>query len=584
LVNLNRGQSLGFGKTPGDVFRFTIRDSLCSDNRHFDLKSLFQFRPISAHDAGKPRSGFRLMMTSSPGESPGQRHQKMAAVVFTLAIIVLHGSFLLHAGAFWRDEVNVINLAHAHSLSAMAQDSFPVLLPVLIKCWSAVGLAGTDFSLRILGVLSGLFLVAALWMACQATHRPAPLLSLALLGLNGTAIFWGDSLRAFGLGSALIVLTVASTCAVLEKPTWSRTFALSLAAILSVQALYQNAVFFAAIGIAGWMVCWQRKDKSAARKIFIAALASILSFLPYLEGIFRWQHATTIRPGFSSMAALDNLHTILAFPLPQIVWLWVLLALAVIGFGAMAFFKRGASPSQPNTPLTQPELQLFAGTTLLLSLAGYIAFLRFAALITSPWYFLPIMTVAATCFDLGVSLDVLPRLFRTIAWALLIGIAALSIPFGLRDLNCRVTNVDLVANYLDRNVSAQDYVVVTPWYLGISFDRYYHAGAKWDTLPPVADHSTHRFDLVPATTADEARADQPAFDRITAALQSGRHVWVAGWMRIPPPGRTASTVESRFLAKHSESFEPVDLKIKGQTSDYEDFSLLLASGWRTNAP
>ena len=127
--------------------------------------------------------------------------------------------------------------------------------------------------------------------------------------------------------------------------------------------------------------------------------------------------------------------------------------------------------------------------------------------------------------------------------------------------------------------------MVTPWYLGISFNRYYQARAKWDTLPPMADHSTHRFDLVPASPADEARVTQPVLDRMAQrALQSGRRVWVAGWLRIPAPGHAASTAAGRFLSEHSLSFDPVDLKIKGQTSDYEDFSLLLAEGWRTNPP
>jgi hypothetical protein len=39
-----------------------------------------------------------------------------------------------------------------------------------------------------------------------------------------------------------------------------------------------------------------------------------------------------------------------------------------------------------------------------------------------------------------------------------------------------------------------------------------------------------------------------------------------------------------FIAGHSRLFQSVDLKIKGRTSDYEDVSLLLASGWKTNSP
>jgi hypothetical protein len=486
--------------------------------------------------------------------------------------------------------------------------------------------------LRFLGVFAGLGLVAALWFATWSARRSVPLISLALLGLNGTVIFWGDSLRAFGLGSALIVWTLAATCRVLEKPNWGRTAMLCVAAVLSVQALYQNAVFFAGIGLGGWLVCWLRRDKAAALKILVAALASIISLLPYLACILKWQRTTTIRPGFSFTAALDNLQTILAFPLPQFVWLWSLLALAVVGLGGRVWLRRQPLSASPEAGLracvkmaqnqsssfsssssssifpcfrgrgrerrrgrtansrfshrllTTAELQMFAGVIWLISLGGYLVFLRLAALITSPWYFLPLMAVGAACFDLGIPLSTLLRGLRTASWGILVGTVVLSVVFSLRDLNCRFTNVDLVASYLKQNVTEQDYVVVTPWYLGISFDRYYRGAADWDTLPPVADHSTHRFDLVPTSAADTARAMQPALDRMASTLQAGHRVWVVGWMRIPDRGRAASTPEGRLLAEHSQSFEPVDLKIKGQTSDYEDVSLLLAIGWRTNQP
>ncbi len=154
----------------------------------------------------------------------------------------------------------------------MTQDSFPILLPVLINAWAALGLAGSDLSLRGLGTLIGLGIPGALWLAAWAGRRAPPLISLSLLGLNATAIFWGDSLRAYGLGSLGIVLALAAMCGLLEKPTWRRTGILSLAAVLSVQALYQNAFLFASIGLGGWLVCWLRKDKAAALKILTAGL------------------------------------------------------------------------------------------------------------------------------------------------------------------------------------------------------------------------------------------------------------------------------------------------------------------------
>ncbi len=540
---------------------------------------------MSAHDAVRQLPEFFHMMTASSEKNFASRRDWLAAALTTVALVGLHFYLLFHAGAFCGDEVQVINLAGTHSLSAMTHDSFPVLLPLLVSGWTALGLAGSDFNLRLLGLLIGWGIVGALWLLAWTARRAPPLLSLIFFGLNGTAIFWTGYLRAYALGSLLLLLALAAMIYLLERPTWRRAGILSVAAALSVQALYHNAVFFASISLGGWVVCWLRKDKGAALKIFTAALVAALSLLPYLETVLRWQQATAvIRPGFSFKAALDNFHTVLAFPLPQYVWIWLLLGLTVVALGVLVFFRPPPSSARLENRLTPAELQVFAGTILISSLIGYFVFLYFAALITSPWYFLPLMALAAICFDLGIPVSTLPRLARTVVWGILIGTIGLSVPFAARDLNCRFSNMDLLVNRLMKETSQQDYVVVTPWHLGISFDRYYHGAAAWDTLPPVADHSTYRFDLVPISATETARANQPVLDRIANTLQSGHRVWIVGWMSVPAPDRAAASAASRFLAEHSQAFEPVDLKIKGQTSDYEDVSLLLASGWKTNSP
>ena len=524
------------------------------------------------------------MTTANTAPKNSSRTGWLAVALLTFVIIVLHGWLWFHAGAFCGDEVNVINLAGTHSLVDMTHDSFPILLPLLVSGWSAIGLAKSDLSLRLFGTLVGLGLIGALWLSAWTARRSPPLWGLIIYGLNATAIFWTDYLRAYGLGSLLILLTLAAMAHLLERPTWKRTAVLAMVAVLSVQALYQNAVFFAGICLGGWLVCWLRKDQNAAVKIFAAAMAAAGSLLPYLTSVLRWQKATTIRPGFSLKAVLDNLHTILAFPLPQYPWLWVCLGVAAIGLGVASLMRPRTLPKRIDARMTAGELQLFAAAILTSSLIGYFLFLHHAALITSPWYFLPLMAVAAACFDLSLVVSALPRALRTVVWGILIGTALLSVPFAVRDLSCRFSNMDLVASRLKKEVSAQDYVVVTPWYLGISFSRYYQGPAAWDSLPPVADHSTYRFDLVPVTSAENAQVMQPGLDRITTTLQKGHRVWVVGWMRIPAPGRTASTLVGRLLAEHSGSFESVDLKIKGQTSDYEDVTLLEAGGWRTNSP
>src|SRR5882724_1448692 len=113
----------------------------------------------------------------------------ISAISMTAAIVWLHFYFLFQAGGFWRDEVNLINLSNRDSLAEMQKDSFPILMPLLVSGWSALGLGQSDLNLRLLGTFIGLGIPAALWVGVWTARRSPPLISIALLGLNATVIF-----------------------------------------------------------------------------------------------------------------------------------------------------------------------------------------------------------------------------------------------------------------------------------------------------------------------------------------------------------------------------------------------------------
>ena len=213
----------------------------------------------------------------------------LAAILLTAIIAGFHFYFLLHAGGFWRDEVNLINLAHSPSLAAMKQDSFPVLMPLLVRGWAAVGFGSSDLALRRLGTLIGLGILAALWLSAWIARHSPPLLTLALLGFNSTLIVFGDSLRAYGLGCLLIMLTAVAAVALLRQPSWWRTAGLALLATASVQTLFHNAILVGAICIGAWAVCWRKKLWPTAGKILLAGLVAALSLLPYVAGFITGQ-------------------------------------------------------------------------------------------------------------------------------------------------------------------------------------------------------------------------------------------------------------------------------------------------------
>ncbi|HEY1719408.1 MAG TPA: hypothetical protein VGH42_14105 [Verrucomicrobiae bacterium] len=532
----------------------------------------------------------------------------VAAILITLAGVWLHFYFLLHAGGFWRDEVSLINLAGRHSLGDMSKDSFPVLMPLLVHGWIAAGLGQNDLSLRLLGFLAGLGILAALWAAAWTARRSPPLASLVLIGLNMTVIAYGDSLRAYGLGSLFIVLTAAAMWAFLKNPAWSRAGILAVAAILSVQSLYQNAVLFAAICLGAWMVCVRRKNLQAAAKILLAAIAAAASLLPYWKNIFEMpQAAMSLRIGVIPAMAFKNFDSVVAFPLPQYLRVWEFLALAVVCLACARWFARNPKPGPAAGQVSTDDLPLFAGATLLAAFTGFTGFLWFAALPTQPWYFLPPVALGAVCLEFGVPLSSLPRLVRVVAFALIAATACIAVPFAQRDLNRHFTNVDRLARQLAAEAAPDDLIIVTPWYCGISFEHYFKGSTPWTTLPPLSDHSWHRYDLV-KIQMQNTNAIRPVIDRMAATLQSGHHVWMVasvGWINIPAPGATPfilpppplkdfgwsdlpyiyawNSQVAGFLADHSRQFGRLKNPAGDVRSD-EKLELFAADGWKDTAP
>jgi hypothetical protein len=540
--------------------------------------------------------------TAPPAEKIPRRHSGwLVAVLLTVVIAGFHFHFLLQAGGLWRDEVNQINLATSPSLADMEKDSFPVLMPLLVRSWSALGLARTDLNLRLLGTLMGLGIPAALWLAAWQARRAPPWLGLALFGFNSTLIVFGDSIRAYGLGSLLIMLTAIAAGAQARQPSWRRTGWLVLLATLSVQALYHNAMLVVAICLGAWAVCWRKKNRLAAAQIFLAALVAAFSLLPYVTGLIAGQKSSVVlRTGLKSWRFLAAFQDALGFPLAEYIYVWAGLALALV-FLAGATLHRTAKITAGSSDDTD-DLRLFAGTTVLAALAGYILFLWLAAFPSQSWYLLPLLALAAVCFETG--LPVWPGNMRAAFFGLVAATGIIAVPAANRDLRLRFTNVDTWAAVLKNTAAPDDYVVIVPWYCGITFNHYFKGPAAWTTLPPLTDYTAHRYDLIRAQIQNP-NAIQPVLERIAATLQQGHRVWILagmGWMDIPDPGTTApaslppaplknsgwsetpytmvwDSQVAHLLGDHARQFA----RVKNPTAGWqiiENTELFLAEGWK----
>jgi len=284
------------------------------------------------------------------------------------------------------------------------------------------------------------------------------------------------------------------------------------------------------------------------------------------------------------------------FPFEQFAFVWKMLAVVVISLALLALIKKNPANQSKET-----ELPLFAAVTLAAVVVSFITFLWFAAVTVRPWYFLPPLALVAVCFDFGISFAAMPRLARVAVFGFLIGTALVAVPAAHSDLRGHFTNVDRLAGRVAAEASPQDYVVVTPWFCGITFARYFHASTAWETLPPVTDHATHRYDLVLDAMKD-TNSLAPVFEKISTTLRAGHRVWVVGMLPertgstapavLPPPPLEGYGWSDRpynaswadrmtfFLKQHGARFDALADPEGGTTSLQENLHLYVAEGWR----
>ncbi len=455
------------------------------------------------------------------------------AVSITLAAIILHILFLTHAGGLWRDEAGGVQLATLSSLGEvwhhLTHDSFPGLYVLLLRGWSRLGLGGSDFSLRIFGCVAGISLLGAIWWNARSLGCRTPLITLSLLACNLSMIRWGDSLRAYGVGCLLIVLSIGRMWSFVQQPTTTRFVVASLAALLSVQCLYPSAFLIAAICLAASLICFRRSRSRIGFLALLIGVPAALSLLPYLRPLKEAQKWWIVeKTGFNAAMIWDTLATTLDTPplLGPVVWIG--LVLVACFFGMTMLDKRVSRRDALST-----DLPLFGALGIIGGTVGFFIFVVSAGLPTQPWYWLLLLTFLSVCLD-----AILMKRLARARVGLLIGIAlfgGLSFATSLSQINCRMTNMDQLAARLTEQAGPEDVIVVYPWYCGVSFQRHYHGRSPWTTVPEVADHRFHRYDLL-KVKLQETEPIRPVLERIQRTLSSGGKVWLVGGLPQPEPG------------------------------------------------
>jgi len=518
----------------------------------------------------------------------------LLAIILSAVVVFLLINRATHTGALWRDEAATLHLAQMPTLGDVAanfqHEAFPLPFPLLIRTYVAL-FGASDAGLRWFGFVIGVAMVAVAWFNSRAINDRGPLLFLTLFGLNGTFLIWGTSVRGYGLGCVLLLLTLGLVVKALSQPTIANAVAATVSAIGSLQIMVNAIPLLAAIAISALVIFMSQRRFRAAIVVCMCGILCALSFLPYLNSYLGadWNVVLKYPVDFLSLWEKFRLALEEQSALAGCFW-YAISALFIFA----AIWKWWTLRREKSSDDTQRLLFLIAVTAL--SIVAYYGFLKTLSYPTRPWYYLPLLCVMAGGIDLLSGMLSRTRCIR-IARLLVVIAALLLLPFTLwRSARQHLTNIDIVAHKLEQEAGPNDLIVLNPWSFAPSFYRYYHGSTPWITVPTMSEHRIHRYDLMKLKTM-EADPLSDVRSAIQQTLQSQHRVWIVGGAQPPDENMPRlgpapnpyfgwagymnfwSIELGSFLNQHAANGQ-VALEPMPDVNSEENVPLLVASGWR----
>ena len=425
--------------------------------------------------------------------------------------LVLHLTFFVSAGALWRDEANSIQQASLGSWpelwNSLEDDSFPILYPSLLRLFFSP--TASDTGLRFFGLLTGVSILLSLWFVPRLLEARFPVVVLAFAAVNPGMIIEGDSLRPYGVSILCLLWTFGLLGKYLLRPAPVYLILATLLAVLSVQTSYTNSLFVGLFAFcAGWVLVSTGQAGRLWRIVIPPAVAA-LSLLPYLAVLQRaqdWVVIVSDRVDWGQVARTG----IQAYGPASI-----FLVLASLAFAIWAIWPA----SKERTRRAGSPVILYAALVAGLGLLMQVGFFLLLRLPAFPRYFLPCLVLASIGCELMLRANLL-RLRTLVVVATLLSI----VWPAWNAVRLRRTNVDAVAQVLNEQARPEDLIVISPWFLSISFQRYYRGPARWITVPDIEHSSITRYRLIKqAMIFDDA--GKKVAERIQQTLASGGMIW-----------------------------------------------------------
>jgi hypothetical protein len=524
-----------------------------------------------------------------------RRAEWIVAIVLSLVVLSLLIIRATHGGALWRDEAGAIQLVRMSTIAEFREqlrfESFPVLFYAILR--GVTDLFGTsDATLRIFGAVAGAMLLGAAWRNARI-FGSAPLIFLALIGLNTTFLLWGTSFRSYGIACSAMVFAVGAAVNAVLRPGTKSLVLFGVSWFVAAQLLYFNFLVLGAVGVGMVAVFLARRKIKFALIIVAIAIGIAASYVPYFLMNSRLDWRVITNAFITVGIAWQRFEAACGEPKSISPFIWSTLILATVTMAVGRLVRLGRTRSSPDF-----DLLLLAVTTAVVMPVPYYWFIRMVGYSPQPWHFLALLCLVATIIELIVAVLCRSLWSRLLRLCLVIVLSVLLPTAAWPNIFKRHTNIDLVARKLTETAGPNDLIVVHLWTFGISFNWSYHGNTRWETVPIIADHRSFRFDLFKAKMMETHPLDDLE-QEITTALRSGSRVWLVGdpkqhhpapaHISLPPDPVLGWNQEAfrnawwqqtiEFLEQHAQTNNRV-MSGSANVIGYENPPLWVADGWR----
>jgi len=457
------------------------------------------------------------------------------------------------AGGLWRDEAQSVEIAtHSDFWQNCSKDSFPILWAVVLRGWVAL-FGSEDASVRGLGLTIGLAIIPAMFWTARQFRVAIPYWMLLFLGLDPSLIIYGGEVRGYGLGVLTLLLMVGAAWRTLQSQTSWRWAGLCLTSLLAVQASYTNCFLLLGTISGCCVVALRRRQYRVLWKFVAVGAVAALSMVPYTVFVFprvsEW--AITIRRpnSWGDLAGVCFETVLQGGVLRMLAWL------AVGSLAAVEIARQLRWRNLTNREINagdEVEHALFLATFFVVGSAGFWWYMKWLHVLTQAWDYLPWLTLLAITADLGSKPWEEREPARYQKKLVAVTVCLLMLFTVVPAVRFRMTSIDLMAQKLVNEAKPDDLIVICPWSMGISFQRYYHGSTPWTNFPNVnhtvgAGYLEMKQQVMSKGTPAGITQDLARFRKV---LQSGGRIWWVGQFRSVKPKHVPTVLEPAPDSKH----------------------------------